>query len=154
MGRPRRSASCCRFSPAARNRRRSPSHVICPARTLFFTDSVAKAYDGRPALDELRAISPVAVGRVGERDPSGIARILRVFGHARLLCGGFGSEGEKGRAAHQCTRRLTVAGRRAPARHQAPPAEPVTGVARQTVLWPVTTFPAPPATGTPGSRGR
>src|SRR6267142_351081 len=46
--------------------------------------------DRLAALQELRAIPPAAVGRVGERDPRGIAGIPGVFREARLLRGGVG----------------------------------------------------------------
>ena len=52
------------------------------------------------ALQELGAIAPAAVGRVGERDARGIARVPGVFGHARLLRGGLGGERRKRRTVH------------------------------------------------------
>ena len=36
--------------------------------------------DGLAALEKLRAVPPAAIGCVGERDASGIARIPSVFG--------------------------------------------------------------------------
>src|SRR5262249_13788629 len=52
-----------------------------------------KCFDFRTTLDELRAIAPATVDRVGERYSGGVARVPRVFGHSRLLRGGLGCEG-------------------------------------------------------------
>src|SRR5271166_1870412 len=56
--------------------------------------------DRLAALEKLRAVAPAAVGRVGERDASGIARIPCVFGEAGLLCCALGGKGGKWRATH------------------------------------------------------
>src|SRR5712691_213695 len=45
-------------------------------------------FDLRASLQELRAVAPAAVGRIGERHPRRVARVPGVFGHARLLRGG------------------------------------------------------------------
>src|SRR3981081_412760 len=55
-------------------------------------------FDGFAPLQELRAVSPAAVGCIGKRNAGGIARIPCVFGYARLLRGGLGGEGRKRRA--------------------------------------------------------
>src|SRR5215471_10740979 len=57
-------------------------------------------FDCLTALGEFRAVSPPAVDRVSEGDPGGISRIPCVFGHTRLLRGGFGGERRKRRAVH------------------------------------------------------
>ena len=54
------------------------------------------------ALQELGAVSPAAVRRVGERDARRIAGVPGVLGHAGLLRGGLGVERRKRRAAHGC----------------------------------------------------
>src|SRR5712692_9411381 len=56
--------------------------------------------DGVAALDELRAVAPAAVDRVGESDTGGIARIPGVLGEPHLFGGGLGGERGKRRAAH------------------------------------------------------
>src|SRR6516162_819689 len=62
--------------------------------------SCQERLDRRAALEKLRAVAPAAVGRIGERDARGVARIPCIFSHARLLRGGLGREGRKRRAAH------------------------------------------------------
>src|SRR5215472_12813389 len=52
-----------------------------------------KCFDFRPTLDKLRTIAPATVDRVGERDPGRIARVPCIFGHSRLLRGGFSGDG-------------------------------------------------------------
>src|SRR5262249_28474161 len=44
-----------------------------------------KCFDRRTPLKNLRAIAPVAVGRIGLRDASGVARVPGVFGASRFL---------------------------------------------------------------------
>ena len=57
--------------------------------------------DGLATLEELGAVPPAAVGRVGERNARRIARIPGVLGHARLLRGGLGGERGKRRTARR-----------------------------------------------------
>ena len=62
----------------------------------------------RPSLSSMAPAQSLPIGawladfvsRIGERDAHGIAGVPRVLGHARLLRGGLGGEGRKGRAAH------------------------------------------------------
>ena len=75
--------------------------------------------DRLAALQKLRAVAPAAVGRIGERDASGIARIPGVFGQARLLGCGFGGERRQWRAVHGGDPRLTFADRRSLAKRHA-----------------------------------
>src|SRR5262249_14837757 len=56
--------------------------------------------DGGAALEDFGAVAPAAVGRVGERDASGITRVPGVFGEPRLLRRDLGGERGKRRAAH------------------------------------------------------
>src|SRR5262249_7424325 len=51
--------------------------------------------DRLASLQELRAIAPAAVGRVGEGDARGIARVPGVLGETDLLHGSLGAEGRK-----------------------------------------------------------
>src|SRR5260221_10735615 len=46
-----------------------------------------KRFDGATALDEFRAIAPAAVGRVGRRNPHGIAGIPSIFRQTHFLGG-------------------------------------------------------------------
>src|SRR5262249_23249483 len=46
-----------------------------------------KSFDFRSTLDELGAITPTTVRRVGKRDPGRIARVPCVLGHSRFLRG-------------------------------------------------------------------
>ena len=57
-------------------------------------------FDGLAALQELGAIAPAAIGRIGKCYAAGIAGVPGVFGHARLLRGGLSGEGRKRWAAH------------------------------------------------------
>src|SRR3984893_9351060 len=54
-------------------------------------------FDGLPAVQEFRAVSPATVGRIGERNAGGVAGIPCIFRHARLLRGGLRGEGRKWR---------------------------------------------------------
>src|SRR4051794_28058287 len=56
--------------------------------------------DGFAPLQEFRAVTPAAVGGVGERHFGGIAAVPCVLRHPRLLRGGFGAKRRKRRAAH------------------------------------------------------
>ena len=56
--------------------------------------------DSSPALQEFRAIPPLAVLGVGKRNTRGLAGVLCVFGQPHLLCGGFLGERRQRRAAH------------------------------------------------------
>jgi hypothetical protein len=60
-----------------------------------------KCFDFRSTVDELGAIAPATIRRVGERDPSGIARVPCILGHSYFLRGGLGGEGRQGRAIHR-----------------------------------------------------
>jgi hypothetical protein len=71
-------------------------------------------------LDELRAVAPDAVKRIGERDFFRIARIPGILGQAGLLRGTLGGEGRKGRAGRWIApsgggEKLPPAGTRSPA---------------------------------------
>src|SRR3974377_2236606 len=50
-------------------------------------------FDSGAALKKFRAIAPAAVGCIGKRDASRVARVPCIFGHSHLLCGGLGCEG-------------------------------------------------------------
>src|SRR5215470_11483881 len=54
-------------------------------------------------MNEFRAVSPNAVGGIGECHASGVAGIPGVLGEARLLCRGFGAEGRQWWTAHGLT---------------------------------------------------
>src|SRR5208337_1964441 len=56
--------------------------------------------DGLAALEELRAIAPAAVFRIGKRHARGIARVPRILGHADLLSCGLSGKRRKRRAVH------------------------------------------------------
>src|SRR5215471_4068733 len=84
--------------------------AVLPKRPDFLDQAVVKftgplacqeCDDLLTAVQEFGAVSPTAVGCVGEGDPSGIARIPRILGHTRLLWGCFGGERRKRRAAHR-----------------------------------------------------
>src|SRR5262249_53169731 len=64
-----------------------------------------KCFDFRTTLDELRAIAPATVDRVGERYSGGVARVPCVFGHSRLLRGGLG--GERGAAVDDSSPKIS-----------------------------------------------
>src|SRR5262245_62504088 len=54
-------------------------------------------HDGLAAGEELAAVSPDAVGRIGERDALGIAAVPGILGGARLLRGALAGERRKRR---------------------------------------------------------
>lgn len=49
--------------------------------------SLKECLDRMAAADELRLISPIAVGRVGECHPGGIPAVPGVFSRPSFLCG-------------------------------------------------------------------
>src|SRR4029453_7487076 len=55
--------------------------------------------DGLATLQELGAVPPGAVERVGERDARRVARVPGVLGAPDLLDGGFEAEGRDGRSS-------------------------------------------------------
>src|ERR1700719_3132961 len=57
-------------------------------------------HDRGAALEKFGAVAPAAVRGIGECHACGIARIPGVFGHARLLGGGFSGERRKRRTRH------------------------------------------------------
>src|SRR5476649_443898 len=59
-----------------------------------------KRLDRFAALQELGAVAPAAVRRIGECDARGVAGVPGIFGHARLLGGSSGGKGRKRRTAH------------------------------------------------------
>src|ERR1700676_634761 len=56
--------------------------------------------DGVASLQELGAVAPATIFGIGKRDPSGLASVPRVLGHARLLGRGFQAKGRQGRSVH------------------------------------------------------
>src|SRR5215470_7739374 len=60
--------------------------------------------DCSTTLEEFRAVSPPAVGRVGQRNASGVARVPGVLRHTRLLGGGVGGKRRKRRTIHGVTK--------------------------------------------------
>src|SRR3984893_894621 len=77
-----------------------PDLLDWPVAELPVPLACQKRFDGFAALQEFSAISPAAVGRIGERDAHWIAGIPRIFGQPRLLRGGLGAEGRQRRAVH------------------------------------------------------
>src|SRR5271169_3984938 len=57
-------------------------------------------HDGVAALQELHAVAPAAVGRIGERHLGRIARVPGILCHADLLRGSFSGEWRERWAAH------------------------------------------------------
>src|SRR5690348_13330927 len=92
-----------------------PDFLDQPVVELTRPFALQECLDGGAALDELRAIAPAAVDRIGECDTHRIPRIPGILGAARLLRGGLGGEGRKWWATHR--RFLSLAsGRSAAAR--------------------------------------
>src|SRR5580692_1855932 len=56
--------------------------------------------DGLAATNELGAVAPDAVHRIGKRYFGGIARVPGILGEARLVRGAFGCERRQRRAGH------------------------------------------------------
>src|SRR6267378_7154802 len=59
-----------------------------------------KRLDGVAPLQELGAVAPMALRRIGKRDPSRVARVPRVFSHAGLLNRSLQSKRRQRRSVH------------------------------------------------------
>ena len=80
---------------------KGPDFLDQPVVELAVPFARQERLDGLATLEELGAVAPAAVGRVGERDASRIAGVPRVLGQACLLRGGLGGERGKRRAARR-----------------------------------------------------
>ena len=67
---------------------------------LFAPLARQKLLDRLAALKHFGSVAPSTVERVGECNPSGVARIPCIFGHAGFLRGALDRERRKWRAAH------------------------------------------------------
>src|SRR5580693_10008346 len=59
-----------------------------------------EGFDGFTATNELGAVAPDAIHRIGERYFGGIARVPGILGETRLLRGAFGCKGRQRWAGH------------------------------------------------------
>src|ERR1044072_1257778 len=87
--------------------RETNSNAIPLAGPKFFDEPIVqlpgpfarkKLLDRFPASEELRAVAPDAVGRIGQRYSAWITRIPGVLRHPHLLSGGLGGERRQWRA--------------------------------------------------------
>src|SRR5882672_6977132 len=88
---------------------KSHGYSVLAKRPEFFNQPIVefagplareKRLDGIAALQKFGAVAPTTVGRIGKRDPSGVARVPRVLRHARFLGRGFQGKGRQGWSVH------------------------------------------------------
>jgi hypothetical protein len=83
-----------------------PDFLDQPVIQLPLPFAGQKFDDRLPAAEELGAVPPAAVLRIGQRDALRIAAVPGILGEARLFGGGSDGEGRQRRSAHRLVYRL------------------------------------------------
>src|SRR6266404_3222275 len=87
-----------------------PNHLDQPIVQLMLPFPSEKCLDGLAAPDELGAVAPAAIQRIGKRDFGRIASVPGILSKARLVRGGLGCKGRQRWSGHVDTYLLERAG--------------------------------------------